>query len=336
MGFGSILRKRTIVAATMLEGQGVHDAVVRISRPIDTFLTLFHKRVERAAPIFIMGPQRSGTTLFYKCFQQHQQVCWLDQATDYFPECFISASLYFRSIGATDRVDFLDRYDLKKDLWIRTWKNHGYTYTEGNRIWNKLGPRGSWLSNEHRSWAMRSYPRMVDRLQRFTDKAIFLNKCPANALRIGQLLELFPDARFIHVERDPRGVINSIHNIHRALGVKSWGPMPVPASELEGLTEYEGLARQWVAITDAIQQGLQAVPDERKYVVRYEDFIGAPDTTLAAIASAFGLEPFRAPLSTEIRAERMDGWRKEIPAEEIMRIERIIHDAGHAASMGPV
>lgn len=327
------LRKRTLRKNFLLEGEPWHERFNTLARPVDALLAACMRMPQRQPPIFIMGPQRSGTTLFFKCLLQHHQVCAIDQAVDYFPDSFLTASLYFRAIGATTATDFLEPYDLKNDLWIRTWKNQGYAYTEGNRVWSRMGPDGRWRSDAHREWAKRFFPRMTDRLQRYTGNSIFLNKCPANALRIGQLTEVFPDARFIHVERDPRGVINSIMNIHRALNVRSWGPMPVPESELQGLTEYERITRQWIAITDAIATGLRALPEDRKRTIRYEEFMRDTNGHLAGITQGFGMEPFSGPVRMDVMPERAAGWKNEIPTDEIVRIERLIIDAGYGHTM---
>lgn len=333
MSFGSFLRRHTIKQASLLEGRALHDFIVRVAKPLDALIAATQRRFETSHPVFIVGPQRSGTTLFHKCFLEHHQVCGLNQATDYFPECFLTADLYFRCIRATRATDFLDAFDAKRDLWIRTWKNNGYHYTEGNRVWNKLGPNGKWLSTGDRAWAMRTVPRMVRRFQRSTGRPLFLSKCPANSLRIHQLCELFPGARFIHLQRDPRGAVNSMINIHRELGVRSWGPMPVAADELVGLTEYEQVAMQWVAITDAIGQSLVGIPEERKVVVRYEEFLRDPDGVLDEVVLKFGLERFQRPLSVKVRGDRMEGWRQEIPGEELSRIERILQSRGHGSAL---
>lgn len=328
MGLAAALRRRTITPGFLLPGRRWHEAIARMTAPIDAVLTAFMRSFEPKPPIFILGPQRSGTTIFYKCFLGHHQVCAMDQAVEHFPESFITISLWLRLIGADSATDFLEPYDLKKDRWIRTWKNHGYSYTEGNRVWNRMGALGHWESTEARAWAHRVLPRLVRRLTHFTGKPVFLNKCPGNSMRIDQLLELFPEARFVYIERDPRGVINSIVNIHRALGVKAWGPMPIPECELEGLSEYAAVAQQWVAITQAVERALSSVPEDRKLVVRYEHFMAAPDAALNEVVVTFGLEPFRQPVSARIRAERASGWRKEIPAAEQQSIRRIIEEAG--------
>lgn len=327
------LRRQLIKPAFMLEGRALHAAAVGLAWPIEMVMSAGQRDLPVAPPIFILGPQRSGTTLFYKCFMQHQQVCMIDQAADYFPSRYLCASTLFHAIGADTATDFLERYDVRKDLWIRTWKNNGYGYTEGNRVWNKLGAYGTWKSDGHRRWARRFFPSLVQKIQRRSGKPVFLNKCPGNALRIAQLSELFPGARFIHLERDPRGVVNSIVNIHRSLGVSAWGPMPVPSRDLAGLTEYEAVARQWVAITDAIAAGLAQVPAARNQSVRYEDFLADPHGTLDRLARFFGLDAFASTVAMELRMDRKAGWRVEVPADEVARIERIIVGAGHAGSL---
>lgn len=332
MSLGSYLRERTLRKEFLLEGERWHDRIERFGRPLDAILAAFMNEPAHEAPIFILGPHRSGTTFFVKCLQRHHQVCAFDQAVNYFPQAFITAGIYFRAIGATKATDFLERYDARHDRWIRTWKNHGYTYTEGNSIWRRLGLSGEWASPEERQWALRYYPRLVSRLRASTGRSVFVNKCPTNAMRMPQLLEMFPDARFIHVERDPRGVINSIVNVHRSLG-SWWGPMPMPASELEGLTIYEKATKQWLAMTDAALKGMAPLPPERRATVRYEHFMQGIDQGLASIALRFEMEPFREPVRMEVRHERNAGWRTEVPADEVARIERLIVDAGYGHMM---
>ena len=44
------------------------------------------------------------------------------------------------------------------------------------------------------------------------NKSMWCEKTPSNVLHIDSLYEMFPDSHFIHIKRDPRGVIQSMQN----------------------------------------------------------------------------------------------------------------------------
>jgi omega-hydroxy-beta-dihydromenaquinone-9 sulfotransferase len=126
-------------------------------------------------PIFILGVARSGTTLLNDILSKHKQIAVLSEAND---------------------------------LWDPT----GYPWNASN---HETPPVWIDVQTYIARWWRDTHPRqqqiraVFGAYQRLLNKPWFLNKTPLNTYRVPQLLEIFPDARFIHLVRDGRAVVQS-------------------------------------------------------------------------------------------------------------------------------
>ena len=114
-----------------------------------------------------------------------------------------------------------------------------------------------------------------------------LEKTPKNALRVPFLLEVFPDALFIFLQRDPRANLSSMMQAWRGKGwityrgLPGWpGPwsllLPPGYERLQGKPLEEVVAWQWRMSNETILDDLADLPRERWTTVRYEAFLADP------------------------------------------------------------
>jgi hypothetical protein len=98
-----------------------------------------------------------------------------------------------------------------------------------------------------------------------------LEKTPKNALRVPFLLEVFPDAQFIYLQRDPRANLSSMMQAWRAKGwityrqLPGWpGPwsllLPPGYERLQGRPLEEVVAFQWRIANETILDDLADLP----------------------------------------------------------------------------
>lgn len=166
-----------------------------------------------------------------------------------------------------------------------------------------------------------------------------LEKTPKNALRVPFLLEVFPDAQFICLQRDPRANLSSMMQAWRAKGwityrqLPGWpGPwsllLPPGYERLQGRPLEEVVAFQWRVANETILDDLADLPRERWTTVRYEAFVADPRAEIAKLLDFAGLamdarlEEYLArplPLSkhTQTRPDP-DKWKQN--AQEIERV----------------
>ncbi len=101
-----------------------------------------------------------------------------------------------------------------------------------------------------------------------------LEKTPKNALRVPFLLEVFPDAQFIFLHREPRANLSSMMQAWRAKGwvtyrqLPGWpGPwsllLPPGYERLQGRPLEEIVAFQWRVANETILDDLADLPRER-------------------------------------------------------------------------
>jgi hypothetical protein len=136
-----------------------------------------------------------------------------------------------------------------------------------------------------------------------------VEKSPKNTFRVPFLRALFPDARFIHLTRDPRGNIASLYRAWQMPGRYKTYPLPpgfrvvgYSGSEwsfvlqpgwdrLDGRTLVEICADQWRACNEACMRDLRSVGPEVAMRVRYEDVVAHPMEALGRIAGWAHLDP---------------------------------------------
>jgi hypothetical protein len=169
--------------------------------------------------------------------------------------------------------------------------------------------------------------------------APLLEKTPKNALRIPFLKQVFPDARFIFLWRDPRENLSSIMEAWRAGGwityraLPGWdGPwsllLPPGWQALRGAPLEAVAAWQWQRTNQIALDDLEQLPRDDWTSVNYGDFLADPEATTRRLCGFAGV-PFDAllrartasqlPLSRHTHtAPAPDKWRRNEDA--ILRV----------------
>jgi len=98
-------------------------------------------------------------------------------------------------------------------------------------------------------------------------------KDPRNSLTLPVWLSVYPNAKVLHAVRDGRAVALSL-------------------SDRDGLDPAFGLAL-WAVYASRAERALEALPDDRKLTLRYEDLTANPVPVLERLFSFAGLQPSR-------------------------------------------
>jgi hypothetical protein len=137
---------------------------------------------------------------------------------------------------------------------------------------------------EREQWK-RIFLRFLRRLT-FKDPRRLILKAPTHSCRIPVLLEMFPDARFVHIVRDPYVVFASTVNLWRSLYATHG--MQVP--NFIGLEEYVFMT--FTHLYERLEAGKRLVRPDRFFEVRYEDLIEDPLGHLRRLYHRLGLGDF--------------------------------------------
>jgi hypothetical protein len=277
-----------------------------------------------ARPVFIVCPPRSGSTLLFETLATSPDLCSLGDES----HRMLEAETAGGTLGA---------------------KARGYT---SNRL--EAADASPAIVDELRA---RYHARAFDRDGLHHQGTIrLLEKTPKNALRIPFLSEVFPDATFVYLHRDPRAVMASMLAAWESGRFRtypdlpgwpgpSWSMVLVPGwRELAGKPLPEIVAAQWSSTTGILLDDLEALPPGRVHALRYEAFVADPDVQIRRLCEALDMRwdrtlgqdlPMARYTVTPPRAEKWRDREQEILpllpriAAEQERAERLLQEWMH-------
>jgi omega-hydroxy-beta-dihydromenaquinone-9 sulfotransferase len=241
--------------------------------------------------IFIVGVSRSGTTLMRRVLDKHSRI---GIATE---NHFLGHLLpwegtrhYFRALG-----------DLRDDARVHALVELIYSdeLQRRSRV-RELSPYWRWLTSRVPRADMEAYLLASDRSERglfeaflriYSDrrgKAIMGEKTPAHLGYVEELLEWFPGGRVIHCVRDPRAIY--VSELRRRSGHAVTFPYRQLAAVPALMAPFVLLEVVW-AWARAVHRHrrLSRRYPERYLVVRFEDVVTAPETTLDGLCGFLGV-----------------------------------------------
>ena len=111
-------------------------------------------------------------------------------------------------------------------------------------------------------------------------------KSPTHTYRIKVLLELFPDARFVHIVRNPYVVFPSTINLWQSLYAHQGLQHPA----FKGLEEY--VFDNFIHMFEKLEEARPMMRSSRFFELRYEDLVQDPSGQLRAIYENLELGDF--------------------------------------------
>lgn len=157
--------------------------------------------------------------------------------------------------------------------------------------------------------------RWKDGVRRFLQQLTFKNpkrlvlKSPPHMCRIKVLLEMFPDARFVHIVRDPHVVFPSTVNLWKSL-YRTHGLQTPTFANLEAEV-FQTFTRMY----ERLEEGRKLVPAGRFHELRYEDLIRDPLSEMRLLYERLGLDGF------EQMKPRLERYLESIKGYETNRYE---------------
>jgi hypothetical protein len=140
---------------------------------------------------------------------------------------------------------------------------------------------------------------------------------PTNLVHARELLQLFPDARLVHIHRDPRDVLASYLTFR-------WGGDDAVAVA----RRLDGIYRRWSAVRDELPRG-------RFLEVSLEQLGADPSKGLDAVCRFCGLVPDPRVLATPFDRVHAGRWRSELDARTLREVEPILGPWVEAAQPAP-
>lgn len=268
-------------------------------QPSEKLLLSRYGQAEMQFPlVLVMGPLRSGTTLFTQWLANTGLVAY--------PTNLLSRFYQAPIIGAKIQMLLTDpRYNFRNELG--EFAQQAEFKSENGKTKGTLAPnefwyfwrrflaepgRDAWSDDELRqsmdTRTMRAeLAGMMDVFQKpFAAKGMLFN------YNIPFLDSVLDKVLFIQVKRDPlTNVASVLEARRRQLGCETaWYSFKIPEyGELKDLEPVAQIAGQIHCINRAISVGMEKVAEQRKLVVQYEDFCPNPKRVFEQLTEKIGL-----------------------------------------------
>ena len=274
-------------------------------------------------PVFVVGCPRSGTTLFRTMLHAHPAIALP-------PETRYIISMYWRRTEFGDLRDVKAREALALAIVDDPETRFQFVGVDRQTVIDEIVAEGTTLGSAF-GVVLRAYSRKFGK-PRWGDKR------PAYYAFIDELDNLFPDAQFIHLVRDPRACVESLKR-------QEWYP-----------DEAGPCLAAWIhAVRSARESGAKLGPS-RYLEVRYEDLVSDPEGISRQVCDfleePFSEEMIRPELITEqvnpahyqqrrqiqegVNTATVEAWASRLPADEIALIDRVarrwMQEFGYAPS----
>jgi hypothetical protein len=229
-------------------------------------------------PVFVVGHWRTGTTLLHELLILDERFTSPDTAQCFMPCHFLLSEEFFKK-----HLWFLMPSRRPMDNMPAGWERpqedefalcllgEPSTYADvafPNRPGLCPGALDlSGLSPKELAAWKRTFYRFVQALTARDARRLVL-KSPPHTARIPVLLELFPDARFVHIVRDPYTLFASTVNLWQSMGKKHGLQTPRGGLALE-----EKVFREFRVIHERYEEGKKLIPAGRLVEVRYEELV---------------------------------------------------------------
>ncbi len=278
---------RTTVANLVREGSLPGDAARgALHRLAPWFLRAearcFGDEAPALPPLFILGLPRGGTTLVAQTICHCLASSFVPELSRHLPMAPAFATWIARRGRSEYRSDFASNYGFSSGLASPSEGTFWNLWLDKDRIYDS--------SSALDPLAARALVGTVGRVERIGGGP-FVNKNLRNDNRARMLAELFPQAKFLAVVRNPGDVAASLMKgrIEVAGGADQWFSIkPRDYDELSDQPPEVQVAGQVAGLLRDLAADAEAIGCERFAAVSYEDFCAAPARFIDELAAFLG------------------------------------------------
>lgn len=271
--------------------------------------------LEVKKPIIIIGTGRNGSSIFFRMFSYHPKVAWLSTLCKWFPNRPI-LNRFFLNVIDYPFVGRLLKGKNNPDEAYELWDIHCKGF---RRSFRDITEKDVTQKNKRDIREIMAY-MLNEKRYRLLLK---LTGWP----RIRFLKEVFPDAKFIHIIRDGRAVVNSFIQTDfwegwRGPGNWRWGELPSNYQkewDRYGKSFVVLAAIQWKMILDATESAISKISQNDIIEIKYEDFCENIWRTFEKIMEFTELEytsSFKKELKQFTLRNTNYKWKKDLTQEQ--------------------
>lgn len=265
-------------------------------------------------PVFVVGSPRSGTSILTWCLGQHPNILPLEES-GWFGRLAVDLGVSYQRGSQFGQRSQLSALGVGRDAFFGAFGGTIDTIIHCHRIQLEKNCRG--IAEQNPSCVDLSFS-----VSRSTSepKSRWVDGTPEYSFHICELRKLFPNAKFVHIVRDVRSVVNSM--LQFKLGGAS------------GLVKTEQQAYEyWLNTVEACIRAERALGSHIIHRLRYDDLVNQSEQTLRNLLAFLG-EPYVDacidPLAQRINSSEIPvGFRTHDPRTDPHLVERALRLSSH-------
>jgi hypothetical protein len=249
-------------------------------------------------PLFIIGHWRSGTTLLHELLCLDSRHIYPNTYECFNPGHFLLTERFFKPL--LNRIMPATRPQDNMAISMDTPQEDEFalcglgapSFYADLAFPNRRESDASSLSLEQLSAAEQD--RWEQLFYRFFQKITFarhgriIAKSPTHTFRIRVLMKLFPDAKFVHIVRNPYAVYASTVHLWQSLTSR----FALQSTDHAGIHDY--LLETYLQGHKAVAAAKHFIPPGQFYELRYEDLVDDPVGSMRRLYTALELEDFES------------------------------------------
>ncbi len=276
--------------------------IVLIATPFHLWEKIsFRRRIQQfqfqKPPLFILGHWRSGTTLLHNMLTKDPSAAYITTYQSLFPSNLASKWLFrtFMRINMPDKrpsdgvelnIDFPQEDEFAFcNLQPYSYYNFFYFPIKYREFYEKSVHHQNLSKKEMETWYSK-YDELLKKALIDTKGERVIVKNPVNTARIKQLLQLYPDAKFLYIYRNPITVFHSTRRFFQQLNPTLW--FQEVGSEFIDLMIFDVYTR---LMNDYLEQK-SLIPPENLMELRFEEFEQDPVKEMKRIYTLLLKEDF--------------------------------------------
>lgn len=288
--------------------------------------------IKVSSPLFILGHWRSGTTHLHNLLAVDQRFGFPNNYQTLFPHAFLTMeSIHSQFIEwflpkrrPMDNIEWTMKSPQEDEfaLCITTFKSPymGWFFPNSRHHYDRYLTFQDVSDDEIDCWKA----GLVAFLRRLTWKLKrpLILKSPPHTGRIKHLLDLFPDAKFVHIHRNPYSVFESTCRM-LTINFQMHCLQRPPLSTLD-----DWILSQYRTMYESFFDERRLIPAGQYHELSFEDLEQDPLGQIQSLYSALGLPDFAETLpGLRDYVRSVEGFQKNIfPALELERCRRIAQE----------
>jgi hypothetical protein len=249
-------------------------------------------------PVFIIGFWRSGTTMLHELLCQAEDTSYVTTFQTVFPHLVLGQSWWLKPLANNmmpanrpfDNVDMSLDFPQEEEIAMASIQRlsfYNFLYFPGK--YKHFYHRDLFFRNatENEIWRWKlEYLHLIRKALLNVKGERFISKNPSNMARIPVLLEMFPDAKFIFIYRNPYQVVESFYGFLMSV---------VPAIQLQKFDKdlsHNLVAKLYADMVHFYEGSKKLIPPGNLVEIKYEDLARDPLAAIQGIYQQFNLESF--------------------------------------------